>query len=400
MQNSVYPEITETRQNVHLLTFPGDKKLYLIGTAHVSQSSVELVESLINEVRPDTIAIELDEKRSQRIMMKNIFDDIDIVEIIREKQLFFFIGQFIMASFQKKISEKTGTSPGSEFRKAIELSRASGARLVLADRDVGVTLKRAWRLTPLRDKMKFLGGLLFSSNKELENLDIEELKKSDAIDTIVKSFSDELPVTKKVLIDERDDYLSNEIEAGLGETTVAVVGAGHVPGILNRLNGTIKREPDNEQINTVPKPSRAGKIIPWIIPTVIIAGFIYKIAFGNIEVAKDAIVFWVLANGILTALGCLLSLSHPLTAVAGFIAAPITSLNPTIGAGFVTALVQTLLSRPRVRDFNEIQNGALGITDWWKNRVTKIFLVFILSSIGSSIGTFVALPYLTRLFAG
>jgi len=393
------PEINELSQNVHILNFDNGKKLYLVGTAHVSADSVKLVEDTIRNVKPDTVCIELDDQRYQSMIKKNKYEDIDFIQIIRKKQLFFFIGQFMMASYQKKISEKTGSRPGEEFKKGIEVAEETGAHLVLADRNIGTTLKRAWRLTPFMQKMKFLGGLLFSDDEEIDKIDIESIKTRDAIDSLVDIFADELPVTKRVLIDERDFFLTAEIQENLGDVTVAVVGAGHVPGMIRNFQTKLSKEEKNK-INIVPSPSLTGRLMPWIIPAVILAVFAWGFINGRKEIAQDVAVFWVLANGILTAIGCLISLAHPLTIVAGFIAAPITSLNPTIGAGFVTAIVQTLLVKPRIRDFEQIQNHSLKIRGWWSNRITKIFLVFVFSSIGSSIGTFVALPALVKFFNG
>lgn len=391
-------KITENKQNVHHIVFDDDRELYLIGTAHVSLQSVELVEKTINEINPDTICIELDDKRYNSIMNKQKYEDLDIVKIIREKQLFFFIGQFIMASYQKKIAEKTGSLPGMEFKKAIELGEEKGAVMVMADRNIGTTLKRAFRLTPFWDKMKFLGSLFAADDDDFEDLDIEQLKEHDAIERIVGSFEDELPVTKEVLIDERDRYLASKICENLGEVTVAVVGAGHVPGMLKQFDAPLTPEA-REEIEFIPPPSKAGKILPWIIPAIVIGAFVWGFSSGRRDVAQDAIIYWVLANGILTSLGCIIALAHPLTILSGFIAAPITSLNPTIGAGFVTGIVQTFVSKPTLSDFEEIQNSKFTIKLLWKNRIFRIFMVFFLSSIGSSVGTFVALGPLYKLFS-
>ncbi len=393
------PKIEEIEQNVHHILFDENKELYLIGTAHVSQNSVDLVERIITDKDPDTVAIELDKKRYSAITEKSRYENIDLIQMIKNRELFFFIGQFILSMYQKKISEKTGTKPGQEFLKAIELSDKLDKKLVLADRELGTTLKRAWRLTPFKHKMKLFGSLLFSSDDKIEENDIEELKQSNALDEMISMFADHLPDAKRVLIDERDAFLSFEILNNLGKTTVAVVGAGHVPGILKTLNAPVSKK-QRIEIDIIPAGGRISKITPWIIPAIILTVFTLGFIFGKRDIAYEFALFWVLANGILTAIGCLLALAHPLTIIAGFIAAPITSLNPTIGAGFVTAFVQTLLVKPRVKDFEQIQNGSLKIANWWKNRLTKIFLVFILSSIGSSIGTFVAAPYLVKFFNG
>jgi len=199
-------QFEEVKQNLHKITFPDSKILYLIGTAHVSKESIDLVEETISKYNPDTISIELDEQRYKAIMNPKNYDNINIFEIIKKKQLFFFIGQFIMSSFQKKISEKTGSKPGAEFKKAAEIALEQEKKIVLADRNIGITLKRAWRLTPFSHKMKFLGSLFFSDSDEIDNLDIESLKGSDAIESMMEGFADELPITKKVLIDERDSF--------------------------------------------------------------------------------------------------------------------------------------------------------------------------------------------------
>ncbi len=391
--------IKEISQNVHEIDFQNEKKLYLVGTAHVSSESVELVEETVKTYNPDTICVELDEQRYNAMVKKNTWEELDIIHIIKKKQLFFLIGQFILSSFQKKISEQTGSKPGDEFRKAIDLANEGNIKLILADRNIGTTLKRAWRLTPFWHKLKLIGSLFFGSSKELDNLNIEEIKSKDAIDELVKNFGDELPITKKVLIDERDMFLAKEIKDNLGNVTVAVVGAGHVPGMLEQLKSVITDE-EKETIDFIPKPSLIGKIIPWLFPLIFIGIISWGFYSGKRDVATDAIIYWILANGILTAIGCLLAFAHPVTIIAGFVAAPLTSLNPTIGAGIVTALVQTILVKPRVKDFEQIRNKALKIRQWWTNRLTKIFLVFLLSSIGSAIGTFVALPVLRKFFNG
>ncbi|MCP4135063.1 MAG: TraB/GumN family protein [bacterium] len=397
MNNYTRPVVEELSQNVHLLTFKEEteekkeKKLYLVGTAHVSAESVTLVEETINEVNPDTICVELDDQRYDRLKNKTKYENINILELIRKKQFFAFIGQLLLGSFQKRISEKTGSEPGKEFMRAYELADEKGARLVLADRNIGTTLKRAWRLTRFMDKMKLLASLLFGDEddmQELEEMDIEKLKSMDAINTLVESFAEELPITKKVLIDERDIYLTHEIQNNLGEVTVATVGAGHVPGMLKLFEEPVPSEKMDE-INFIPPPSKAGKIIPWIIPLIIAAVFALIFIFGDKGAGIEMSIYWIVANGSLTAIGCILAAAHPGTIVAGFIAAPITSLNPAIGAGFVTAFVQAFLVKPRVVDFEEIQKGSMKLRRWWQNRVTKILIVFILSSIGSAIGTFV-----------
>ena len=395
--NYTKPVVEEIENNVHRLSFSNGNVLYIIGTAHVSENSAQLVEDKIKTIRPDTVCIELDEQRYNSIINTKKYENIDIFQMIKTKQLFFFVGQFILSSFQKKISEKTGSKPGDEFIRAINLSTEYGFELQLIDRNIGVTLKRAWRLTPLRDKLKFLWSLLFTDDDDFQNINIEELKKKDAIDALVKSFSKELPETKKVLIDERDLYLAYGIQNNSGKVTIAVVGAGHVPGIIENLSVKISDEVKNE-IDHIPPKNRMGKIIPWSVPVLILMIFSCGIFLGKDDIAKEFAFIWIMAHGALTVIGCILSLAHPFTIISAFIASPITSLNPVIGAGMITAFVQAIFVKPGIRDFEQLNGNAMKISDWWKNRITKIFLVFLFSSIGSSIGTFAALPVLIKFF--
>lgn len=395
--NGKVVNIQEIEQNVHKVEFASKNTLFLIGTAHISEESVKLVEKTIKKVKPDNIALELDEERFEALQNKKKYENLDIINIIRKGQLFFLIGQFILASYQKKLAKKTGVSPGSEFLKAIEIASVEDIDLVLADRNIGTTLKRAWRITSTWKKIRMFFSFLFSAPDEKEELDIEDIKKQDAISELVDTFGKELPTLKKILIDERDIYLSYHIRQNLRKTTVAVVGAGHVPGILQQLQREISST-EIEEINTVPEAQVWSKLIPWSFPLLVLILFIWGFSQGDYEKISEAFYIWVVVNGALTAIACVFTLAHPLTILAGFIAAPITSLNPTIGAGFVTAFVQAVLVKPRILDLQELTDFQFSVANIYRNRVTKIFIVFFFSSLGSSIGTFVAIPYISKLF--
>jgi pheromone shutdown-related protein TraB len=394
------PKIEEVEQNLHLIDYEEEgKKIYLIGTAHVSPESVKQVKETILKYQPDTVAIELDEKRYESITKKDKYEDINLIEIIKKKQIFFFIGQFIMSLFQKKIAEKTKSAPGQEFKTAIEVAEEINAKLALVDRDVGITLKRAWRLTKFLGKMKLLASLIFSSSskQDITMEDIEQLKGEDALTKMISEMGDEMPMAKKAIIDERDMFLTGMIQEKMGDITVAAVGAGHVPGMLKYFEERRISQEELKEINFVPEPSLLSKSIPWIIPMIVIGVFIYGFTKGD-GIPTHAIMYWILANGILSALGALIALGHPLTIIASFIAAPITSLNPTIGAGMVSGLVQAMVVPPKVKDFQTVQDDAMKIKGWWGNRLTRLLLVVLLSSLGSAIGTFVALPALMSIF--
>ena len=394
---SVVSSIETPKTNLNKIIFDDGKVLYLIGTAHVSGDSVKFVEECITEFAPDTVAVELDKNRMDALKNRKKFEETDIFDIFKKKKVLFFTVQLMMSSYQKKIAEKTGSAPGSEFKKAIELAEEKELKLVNADRDISVTLKRTLNSMTFAEKAKFITGMLFGDDKDVDEKAIEELKKGDMLMQLIGEMQDHFPSIKRTILDERDRYLAANIAQNLGETTVAVVGAAHVPGILRRLQEEKPAEDNLEDINFVPKGSKITKLIPWIIPLIIIGMFIYGFFNGNAPDTLEAAVWWILINGTLSALGCALAFGHPLTILAGFVAAPITSLNPTIGAGIVTGLVQLYLVRPKVLDLQNISQDTTKLKGWWKNKISRALLVSLFSSIGSAIGTFAALPFLMKL---
>lgn len=394
---SIVSSIETPKTNLNQITFDDGKVLYLIGTAHVSGDSVKFVEECINEFEPDTVAVELDKNRMEVLKNRRKYEETDIIDIFKKKKVLFFTVQLIMSGYQKKIAEKTGSAPGSEFKKAIELAEEKDLKLVNADRDISVTLKRTINAMTFKEKVKFFTGMLFGDDKDVDEKAIEELKKGDMLMQIIGEMQNEFPSLKRTILDERDRYLAANIAQNLGEKTVAVVGAAHVPGILRRLQEEKPEEDTLDDINFVPKGSSVTKMIPWIIPLLIIGMFIYGFFNGNAPDTLEAAIWWVVINGTLSALGCALALGHPLTILAGFIAAPITSLNPTIGAGIVTGFVQLYLVRPRVIDLETVSQDTMHLKGWWKNKLSRTLLVSLFSSIGSAIGTFAALPFLMKL---
>lgn len=394
---SVVSSIETPKTNLNKITFDDGKVLYLIGTAHVSGDSVKFVEECINEFEPDTVAVELDKNRMDVLKNRKKYEGTDIIDIFKKKKVLFFTVQLIMSGYQKKIAEKTGSAPGSEFKKAIELAEEKDLKLVNADRDISVTLKRTINSMTFKEKVKFFTGMLFGDDKDVDEKAIEELKKGDMLMQIIGEMQDEFPSLKRTILDERDRYLAANIAQNLGEKTVAVVGAAHVPGILRRLQEEKPEEDSLDDINFVPKGSKVTKMIPWIIPLLIIGMFIYGFFNGNAPDTLEAAIWWVVINGTLSALGCALALGHPLTILAGFVAAPITSLNPTIGAGIVTGFVQLYLVRPRVIDLETVSQDTMHLKGWWKNKLSRTLLVSLFSSIGSAIGTFAAIPFLMKL---
>ncbi|MGA9476865.1 MAG: TraB/GumN family protein [Desulfobacterales bacterium] len=370
------------------------KKIFLVGTAHVSEESARLVADVIDREKPDTVCVELCASRYQSIRQKDQWQNMDIVKVIREKKSFLLLSNLLLASLQKKIANKLNIRPGQEMIQAIESAEAVGAAIHLADRDIRITLSRTWRLMRLRDKIKLLAQLVFSLGQvdDISAEDVEKMKQEDVLETILADVGKSLPIVKAILIDERDRYLAHKIRHAPGEKIVAVVGAGHVPGIKRYWNTEIDIAP----LEKLPPKSKLSAVLKWVIPLGIVALIITGFFMGGAKVGKDMVVWWLLANGVLAGLGALAALAHPLTVLSSIVAAPLTSLNPMVAAGWVSGLVEAFSRKPRVIDFENLQEDIHSLRGFWKNKVTRVLLVVVFTNLGSSIGTFVAIPLMIK----
>ncbi len=367
----------------------GPKTIILVGTAHVSQDSVELVKLVIEQEHPDRVCVELDEKRLEAISNPNRWESLDLKEIIRKQQLSTLMVNLVLASFQKRLGDKLGVLPGAEMLEAIRMAEKHSVPITLADRDVRVTMRRAWRTTPFWRKSLLLSSMLLGifDTAEVSEEEIKNLKKQDVLSEMMKELGDEVPTLKAVLIDERDQYLAKNVLEAPGTRTVAVVGAGHVAGMLRTLE---QRETVNlEQLNYVPPISPAWKIVGWSIPALIVGSIMYIGWQKGLTAAGENALFWFLANGIPSGIGGILAMAHPLTTLTAFFSAPFTSLTPVIGVGYVTALVQAYLQPPLVRDFQTVAEDIAIPRKWWSSKLLRVFLAFLLPTIGSIIGTWV-----------
>jgi pheromone shutdown-related protein TraB len=365
------------------------KTIYLVGTAHISQESVDLVEKVIEAEAPDRVCLELDPKRYQAITQKDRWQSLDLKEIIRNKQLSTLLVSILMSSYQKKLGGQLGVNPGAELLAAAQKAEELEIPISLCDRDVRVTLRRAWKSTSLLRKGYLLSTLLASmfDSEDISEEQLADMKKKDVLSSLMAEMGSTFPELKRVLIDERDIYLAEKIKNAPGERIVAVVGAGHVEGIKRVI------EEDNghrlAEIDTIPPISRGWKLAGWTIPLLIIGSIAAIGVMKGASVAGANILFWILANGIPAACGALLALAHPATTIGAFTAAPLTSLTPVIGAGYVTAFIQVMTRPPVVREFESVGDDVATFTGWWKNKLLRVFLVFFFTGLGSAVGTWV-----------
>lgn len=371
--------------NVHEILLDG-KKILLIGTAHISQSSVDEVNTVINQVQPDTVCIELCFSRYQAMLEKDQWKNMDIFKVIREGKSFLLFANLIMTAFQKRLGSRLGVKPGAEMFEAANVAEKLNSELVLADRDVKITLQRTWRGMPFWGKMKVLGQLLASLfiREEISKEEIEKLKESDALSEAVKMLAEQSPEMKRILIDERDQYMAEKIRQSMGKLIVAVVGAGHVKG----LTAELENKHNLAELESVPPTGKAVAWLKWGIPALIIALIVYGFFTVDTDVSIEMIQRWFLINGTLSALGTAAAFGHPITIATAFVAAPFTSLNPTIAAGWVAGLVEALLRKPQVRDFENLADDITHLRGFWQNNITRILLVVIFANLGSAIGTF------------
>ncbi|MHC4265228.1 MAG: TraB/GumN family protein [Planctomycetota bacterium] len=366
----------------------GDREIYLVGTAHVSQKSVEDVRQAIESVKPDSVCVELCQSRYKALTQKDSWEKMNVFKVIREKKAVFLLAQLIMTSFYRRLGEKLGIQPGAEMLEAANLANDTGASLVLADRNIEVTLKRVWRYLGFWDRLKLFTSIFLGlfETEELDEELIEKIKKQDQLESIMMEFAGKFPEIKKRLLDERDIYLSQKIAQAPGRRIVAVVGAGHVQGIKENISIQHSLEPLNE----IPPKSKFGAILKWGIPFVIIvllAAIFYK---GGAEYSQKAIYIWFIINGTLSALGAAIAFGHPITILSAFLAAPFTSLNPLLAAGWVAGLVQAWVKKPVVADFKELPEAIKTTKGFWTNPVTRILLVTALANLGSVLGTIIA----------
>jgi pheromone shutdown-related protein TraB len=379
---------------IHRLSFE-NKEIILLGTAHVSKESAQLVKDVIEEEKPDTVCVELCESRYQAIRQKEMWQDTDIVKVIREKKSFLLLANLLLASFQKRIAKKLNIKPGQEMIQAIESGEAVGAKIHLADRDIRITLSRTWRTMGLWSKLKLFFQLILSIGEvdEISEEDIEKIKQKDVLETLLADVGKSLPVVKDILIDERDRYLAYKTRTAPGNKIVAVVGAGHVPGIKKYWNADV----DIKTLDHLPPKGKAFGILKWIIPAAILVLLFSGFFYGGANTGKDMIKWWILANGLLAGLGALIAFAHPFTVLSSVLAAPLTSLNPMIAAGWVSGLVEAFSRKPKVKDIENLPEDILSIRGFWKNKVTRILLVVVFTNLGSALGTFVAIPLMWKV---
>lgn len=362
------------------------KEIILIPTAHVSQESVNLVRETIKEENPDSICIELDDQRYKNLKNPEAWKNTNIIDIIKEKKVTLLIANLILSSYQKNIAKKLKTKPGQEMMEGIKASEEMGINLVLADRSIQITFMRIWRKMGFFEKIKLFFSLMsIDDDEDVSEEDLQRLIERDNLELAIEDMGKDYPQIAATLLHERDKFLAYNIKNAPGKKVVAILGAAHTPGVEEE----VFKDQDIEELNKIPPKSLIGKLLPWIIPALIVIlivlGFKQSMNTGLSQIKS-----WFIFNSVLAAVFTALCLPHPLSVLTAFVAAPFTSINPVLACGWFAGLVEASLKKPTVEDVNNIPDDIFNIKSWIHNKFLKALLVVILANLGSSIGTIIA----------
>jgi pheromone shutdown-related protein TraB len=388
-------------QDTHVTLVLGGRTIILIGTAHVSRESIEEVAEVIRNERPDQVCVELDAERYEAISHKDNWEKLNVVKVFREGKGFLLMANLVLSGFQRRMGNELGVKPGEEMKTAIDTAIELGIPYRFCDREVQITLRRAWARCGLWSKSKLLASLVSSAfvTEKLSEAEIENLKNRSELDGMMSELADYLPSVKETLIDERDRYLAARIWSGGAARQVAVVGAGHLMGIKAHLERIAAGDEnaDVADLDKLPSASVFSRTAGWVIPFVIVAIIVLGFFRAGAGVSLSMLLRWALWNGSLAALGTLVALGHPLSILVSFVGAPIATVNPFVGVGLFSGVTEATVRKPRVQDAETISDDVSSLRGIYRNRITRALLVFLLSSIGGMAGNFVAIPSLAGL---
>jgi pheromone shutdown-related protein TraB len=368
----------------------------LLGTAHVSRASADAVKELAGSGDYDAIAVELCQARYDALTAERKWTDLDLYRIIREGKAGLVMANLALSAYQRRIAEQFGIEPGAEMRAATVAAKERGLPLQLVDRDLATTLRRSYASVPWYKRFYLMAGMALGmvSSDEIDEEAIEKLKEGDILESTFTEFAEQSPELFEALIAERDRYMASRLREenadSSGRKVLVVIGAGHMEGLASHLeSGSEDPQSERQKLEAMPPKARWPRVLPWAIMVLVLLGFLIGFSRSP-ELGWQLVFFWVAINGGLAALGALIARGHPLTVLSAVIAAPLTSLNPTIAAGMVTGLVESWVRKPLVSDLENLRFDITSLRGWFRNPATRILLVFFLSNLGSAIGTWVA----------
>lgn len=393
-------ESAEKNRETHVtVIWDGDRTYHIIGTAHVSEASRQEVARTIETLKPDKVCIELCQERYDSFHDADRWKKLNIFDVIKKGKFLYLLANLAISAYQRKMGAKLGVKPGAELLEAAAEAEKNGAQIVLIDRNIHITLKRVWANLGFFTKCNLLGSILESlvfrdqDSQDKTSQDIENLKNDANLSAMMEEFAKSLPQVHTPLIDERDRYLVAKMKACGGKNVVAVVGAGHVPGMKKYFNDA---SIDLWALEQIPKPGIAWKLVKWLIPVILIAGITYGVMQHGADSLQQLLVAWILPNSIFCLLTAILALAHPLVCLAAIVVSPITSTTPVIGAGIVLGLLEAILRKPTVADCEDLPNVHT-LRDFYKNSFTHTLIVCVLTTFGSAVGAWIGIGWLIKI---
>jgi pheromone shutdown-related protein TraB len=382
---------------------------YIIGTAHVSQRSVDDVRTVIERVKPDVVCVELDKVRHEALTKDSAFRDLDVFKVVREGRTLYLLAHLALASYQRRIGASLGVKPGAELLAAVEAAGAAGIPVELIDRDINITLKRTWKNLGLWKRSMLLSSLIVGwdddededdddeddedddKRKNVTSKTVEDLKEPKALSEMLSELGRAVPQIKGPLIDERDQYLASKaIDAGAGkQKVVAVVGAAHVPGMKAHWGEVV----DRAELEKIPPPGLLWRIIKWAIPILFLVGLVYFWHQGEETSLVDMMLRWILPTSIGAGGLTLLAGGSVFSILTAILVAPVAAVHPLLGTGMVVGVVEAWRRKPGVVDCEQLPEDIQTWRGFWRNQVTRILLIAVASGIGTAVGFWVGVTH-------
>ncbi len=374
-------------------------EFYLVGTAHVSQKSVDEVRAVIEQVKPDVVAVELCKGRYDALTKDSAFRDLDVFKIVREGKTLYLLAHLALSAYQRRIGASLGVKPGAELLEAVNVANENQIPVELIDRDVNTTLKRTWGNIGLWKRSKMLVDLAFADadeeGEEITEKTIESMKEQQAMAHMLVKLGRRYPEVKGPLIDERDSYLAKKMhDAGAGKKrVVAVVGAAHVPGMVPQVGQPI----DLAALEKLPPPSLLWTILKWLVPALFVAALVYGWRWSDKTNFTEMMLAWILPTSIGAGGLTLLAGGSILTVLSAIVVAPIAAIHPLLGTGMVTGIVEAWRRKPSVADCERLPDDIQSFKGFWRNPVTRILLIAVASGIGTAAGFWVGVGWVASL---
>lgn len=376
---------------------------YVVGTAHVSQRSVDDVRAVVDAVRPDVVCVELCKARYDALTKDSAFRDLDVFKVIREGKTLYLLAHLALASYQRRIGASLGVKPGAELIAAVDAARAQSIPVELIDRDITTTLKRTWRNVGWWKRITLLASLFGSDEAEGDDdkatpvtaQTVEDLKEPGALADMLTELGRAAPEVKGPLVDERDQYLVSKMrDAGAGKrTVVAVVGAAHVPGMVQNL----ERPVDRAALDRIPPPSLVWRVLKWIVPLAFLAllGWLWW-STDTSKFAKQ-MAAWIVPTSLGAALATLATGGSLASVGTALVVAPIARVYPLVRTSIVVGIVEAWRRKPAVADCERLPDDTQSMRGFWRNPVTRILIIAVAAGLGALVGFVIGVGWFASL---